>query len=110
VGNRGPTTLENYQFLEKITHFDRERIPERVIHARGAGAQGTLKPAAQPEASRCPDTRGLNFFRKNGRRVAGGLKAESTMNGSGGPIGSTGTGAAVQQAEENAQMARPYWG
>ncbi len=40
VGRRGPTTLENYQFLEKITHFDRERIPERVVHARGAGAHG----------------------------------------------------------------------
>ena len=40
VGNRGPVTLENYQFLEKITHFDRERIPERVVHARGAGAHG----------------------------------------------------------------------
>ncbi len=40
VGNRGPTTLENYPFLEKITHFDRERIPERVVHARGAGAHG----------------------------------------------------------------------
>ena len=40
VGNRGPTTLENYHFIEKITHFDRERIPERVVHARGAGAHG----------------------------------------------------------------------
>src|SRR5918995_899187 len=40
VGDRGPTVLENYQFLEKITHFDRERIPERVVHARGAGAHG----------------------------------------------------------------------
>lgn len=40
VGNRGPTTLANYDFLEKITHFDRERIPERVVHARGAGAHG----------------------------------------------------------------------
>lgn len=40
VGERGPTTLENYNFLEKITHFDRERIPERVVHARGAGAHG----------------------------------------------------------------------
>jgi len=42
VGSRGPTTLENYQFLEKITHFDRERIPERVVHARGAGAHGVF--------------------------------------------------------------------
>ena len=40
VGNRGPTTLENYDFLEKVSHFDRERIPERVVHARGAGAHG----------------------------------------------------------------------
>ena len=38
VGSRGPTTLENYPFIEKITHFDRQRIPERVVHARGAGA------------------------------------------------------------------------
>ncbi len=40
VGERGPGTLENYQFIEKITHFDRERIPERVVHARGTGAHG----------------------------------------------------------------------
>ncbi|WP_435110687.1 catalase [Nocardiopsis synnemataformans] len=40
VGERGPATLENYQFLEKISHFDRERIPERVVHARGATAFG----------------------------------------------------------------------
>ena len=40
VGVRGPATLENYQFLEKLSHFDRERIPERVVHARGATAFG----------------------------------------------------------------------
>ncbi|WP_394367443.1 catalase [Rudanella paleaurantiibacter] len=40
VGRRGPATLENYAFIEKITHFDRERVPERVVHARGAGAHG----------------------------------------------------------------------
>jgi catalase len=40
VGARGPATLENYQFLEKISHFDRERIPERVVHARGFVAYG----------------------------------------------------------------------
>ena len=40
VGVRGPATLENYHFLEKISHFDRERIPERVVHARGALAYG----------------------------------------------------------------------
>ncbi len=40
VGDRGPATLENYQFLEKISHFDRERVPERVVHARGTTSYG----------------------------------------------------------------------
>ncbi|MET9593026.1 catalase [Streptomyces sp. NPDC006516] len=40
VGARGPATLENYHFLEKISHFDRERIPERVVHARGVTTYG----------------------------------------------------------------------
>ncbi|MDX6229034.1 MAG: catalase [Frankiales bacterium] len=43
VGNRGPATLENYQFLEKISHFDRERIPERVVHARGFVSHGEFE-------------------------------------------------------------------
>lgn len=40
IGARGPATMENYHFLEKMSHFDRERIPERVVHARGAVAFG----------------------------------------------------------------------
>jgi catalase len=40
IGSRGPATLENYHFIEKISHFDREEVPERVVHARGAGAFG----------------------------------------------------------------------
>jgi catalase len=47
VGARGPATLENYQFLEKISHFDRERIPERVVHARGAVAYGYFEATGQ---------------------------------------------------------------
>jgi len=43
IGARGPATLENYQFLEKISHFDRERIPERVVHARGFVAYGEFE-------------------------------------------------------------------
>ncbi len=43
IGSRGPATLENYQFLEKITHFDRERAPERVVHARGFVAYGEFE-------------------------------------------------------------------
>jgi catalase len=43
VGSRGPATLENYHFLEKISHFDRERIPERVVHARGFVCYGEFE-------------------------------------------------------------------
>ena len=43
IGSRGPATLENYQFLEKISHFDRERIPERVVHARGFVSYGVFE-------------------------------------------------------------------
>ena len=40
IGSRGPTLLEDFHFREKIFHFDHERIPERVVHARGFGAHG----------------------------------------------------------------------
>ncbi|HET6251481.1 MAG TPA: catalase [Tepidisphaeraceae bacterium] len=39
-GVRGPSLLEDFHFREKITHFDHERIPERVVHARGTAAHG----------------------------------------------------------------------
>ena len=42
AGSRGPLTFDNYQLFEKLAHFNRERIPERVVHARGAGAYGTF--------------------------------------------------------------------
>jgi catalase len=37
---RGPTLLEDFFLREKITHFDHERIPERIVHARGSAAHG----------------------------------------------------------------------
>lgn len=40
VGPRGPVLLQDVNFLDEISHFDRERIPERVVHAKGAGAFG----------------------------------------------------------------------
>src|SRR5580693_7353395 len=40
AGGRGPTLLEDHILLEKIQHFDHERIPERIVHARGFGAHG----------------------------------------------------------------------
>ena len=42
AGARGPTLLEDFILREKITHFDHERIPERIVHARGSGAHGYL--------------------------------------------------------------------
>ncbi|XNM51664.1 catalase [Escherichia coli] len=40
AGSRGPTLLEDFILREKITHFDHERIPERIVHARGSAAHG----------------------------------------------------------------------
>nr|WP_034561208.1 catalase KatA [Carnobacterium gallinarum] len=40
AGNRGPVLIQNVALLEKLAHFNRERIPERVVHAKGAGAHG----------------------------------------------------------------------
>ncbi|MCJ2066155.1 catalase [Methylobacterium sp. J-088] len=40
IGQRGPVLLEDFALLEKLTHFNHERIPERVVHARGAAAHG----------------------------------------------------------------------
>ncbi|WP_433940233.1 catalase [Paenibacillus lautus] len=40
AGERGPTLMEDFHFREKMTHFDHERIPERIVHARGFGAHG----------------------------------------------------------------------
>lgn len=43
AGERGPTLLEDFHFREKMTHFDHERIPERVVHARGSAAHGIFE-------------------------------------------------------------------
>jgi catalase len=42
AGNRGPLLLQDYQLIEKLAHQNRERIPERVVHAKGSAAYGTL--------------------------------------------------------------------
>ncbi|WP_214885699.1 MULTISPECIES: catalase [unclassified Exiguobacterium] len=43
AGRRGPTLIEDFHFREKMTHFDHERIPERIVHARGVGAHGEFQ-------------------------------------------------------------------
>lgn len=46
AGDHGPVLLEDSHLIEKLARFDRERIPERVVHARGTGAQGSFKATA----------------------------------------------------------------
>jgi catalase len=42
AGSRGPLLMQDFHLQEKLAHFNRERIPERVVHAKGAGAFGTF--------------------------------------------------------------------
>lgn len=46
AGSRGPTLMEDFHFREKMTHFDHENIPERIVHARGSAAHGFFQPYA----------------------------------------------------------------
>ena len=52
AGARGPALLEDFHFLEKMTHFDHERIPERIVHARGSAAHGTFAPTRRLRSTR----------------------------------------------------------
>jgi catalase len=49
VGENGPLLLQDFHLIDLLSHFDRERIPERVVHAKGAGAHGTYKTTASLE-------------------------------------------------------------
>ena len=53
AGLRGPVLLEDFILREKITHFDHERIPERIVHARGSGAHGYFESYADHSALTC---------------------------------------------------------
>ena len=76
IGPRGPTLLEDFQLREKITHFDHERIPERVVHARGTGAFGTFKcTSSLKEFTRA------NFLTEEGKETPVALRF-STVAGS----------------------------
>lgn len=55
AGQRGPTLLEDFHLREKIMHFDHERIPERIVHARGSGAYGTFVCTADVTDLTCAD-------------------------------------------------------
>ncbi len=81
VGSRGPATLENYQFLEKISHFDRERIPERVVHARGFVAHGEFEAygtIGDEPASRFTRAK---LFQEKGRKTPVTIRFSTVIGG-----------------------------
>jgi catalase len=64
AAERGPSLLEDFHFREKIFHFDHERIPERVVHARGFGAHGFFEPYES-----LADVTRADLFQRPGERV-----------------------------------------
>ncbi|WP_054025506.1 catalase [Bacillus sp. FJAT-28004] len=80
AGQRGPTLIEDYHLLEKLAHFDRERIPERVVHARGAGAHGVFRT----EVSMKGHTK-AHFMQEPGVETPVFVRFSTVINGTGSP-------------------------
>lgn len=81
VGNRGPATLENYHFIEKITHFDRERVPERVVHARGAGAHGYFEAYGKVGDEPISKYTRAKLFQEAGKRTPVFVRFSTVIHG-----------------------------
>ena len=81
VGNRGPATLENYQFIEKLSHFDRERVPERVVHARGAGAHGYFETYGMVGEEPVSKYTRAKLFQEKGKRTPLFVRFSSVIHG-----------------------------
>lgn len=64
TGQRGPVLLEDFVLREKIMHFDHERIPERVVHARGSAAHGFFECLES-----CADVTAADFLQRPGKRI-----------------------------------------
>ncbi len=81
VGSRGPATLENYQFLEKISHFDRERIPERVVHARGTTAYGYFEATGKYGDEPISKYTRAKLFQQEGKRTDLAIRFSTVAGG-----------------------------
>ncbi|MEU4201670.1 catalase [Streptomyces sp. NPDC039022] len=81
VGARGPATLENYQFIEKISHFDRERIPERVVHARGVTAYGYFESYGKWGDEPIGRFTRARLFQEAGRRTEVAVRFSTVIGG-----------------------------
>ncbi len=81
VGSRGPATLENYQFLEKISHFDRERTPERVVHARGFVAYGEFEATGMIGEERASKYTRAKLFQTAGKKTPMVIRFSTVIGG-----------------------------
>ncbi len=80
AGANGPTLLQDHQLIEKLSHFDRERIPERVVHARGTAAKGVFKATAN-----LSDITRAAPFQKSGKETPVLVRFSSVINSKGSP-------------------------
>src|ERR1700742_4732709 len=80
VGPRGPTLLEDFHFREKIFHFDHERIPERVVHARGYGAHGFFETYKS-----LTDITRADIFQRKGEKTPVFLRFSTVAGAKGSP-------------------------
>jgi catalase len=77
-GERGPTLLEDFVLREKIFHFDHERIPERIVHARGSAAHGFFEPTAS-----LADITKADLFQRPGEKVPVFVRFSTVAGGAG---------------------------
>ena len=80
IGPRGPALLEDFHFREKIFHFDHERIPERVVHARGFGIHGYFEPTAS-----LSDITAADLFQRPGEKVPVFVRFSTVAGNKGSP-------------------------
>jgi len=80
AGPRGPALLEDFHFREKIFHFDHERIPERVVHARGYGAHGFFEASES-----LSDLTSAHLFQEAGRRTPAFVRFSTVAGNRGSP-------------------------
>jgi catalase len=83
IGDRGPATLENYHFLEKLSHFDRERIPERVVHARGTTSHGYFEAYGTVADEPISKFTRAKLFQEKGKRTDVALRFSTVAGGRG---------------------------
>jgi catalase len=80
IGARGPTTLEDFVLREKIFHFDHERIPERVVHARGYGAHGYFETT-----DTLADITQADIFQRKGEKTPAFVRFSTVAGSEGSP-------------------------